>query len=355
MTDSSCNSHHHRKRKSESSFDSPINSYYISLNDDDQNRMVSKTLRNNNNENLSINNENCSNPLKRASSSMFSIATLPAINSADSLNSGENGGACSDFACNEGFFIEETDISEITPIIEEKEEATKAVSESVNHLNRTGIVFLSSELHFDLKNKFHKERPQRVKAIRDYLSKTPLSEFQRSHDGRDNSTFKNSTETETRITSDESLLKCCIVLADDMGSDFDMEEEMSFLRDEDFVSVHLPGYIERMDAITSSNTTNTTNKNLDERIEIEASQYKSIYLTRHSFDLAKTAACLLCKIVSKVMVGELDVSASIELLKLCTFQVLISHNFIFLQRMVSLLFVLLVIMLSLEQLAVIVS
>jgi hypothetical protein len=89
---------------------------------------------------------------------------------------------------------------------------------------KTGIVFEASTQHFDRHNRFHKERPVRVTSIYDALVKAGLQErcslFEQRH-----------SETET-----------CSDLA--VSSD-DASPEANFLNDEDFLRVHLPGYMQR--------------------------------------------------------------------------------------------------------------
>ena len=46
--------------------------------------------------------------------------------------------------------------------------------------------------------------------------------------------------------------------------------------------------------------------NCHNRLDIEAEQFKSIYLTNDSVQEAKTAASCLCHLVSRVVSGELD-------------------------------------------------
>lgn len=77
---------------------------------------------------------------------------------------------------------------------------------------RVGIVAESGSKHADRQNRFHKERPQRVTSIIEALEKSEGDLFQR----------------------------CCIL--DDAASD----TAKSFLdNDEDYLRVHLPGYMQR--------------------------------------------------------------------------------------------------------------
>jgi hypothetical protein len=88
---------------------------------------------------------------------------------------------------------------------------------------KTGIVFEASTRHFDRHNRFHKERPIRVTSIYDALVKAGLQE---------RCTLFEQEGGEDR-TSDQAL------------SSDDASPEASFLNDEDFLRVHLPGYMQR--------------------------------------------------------------------------------------------------------------
>lgn len=274
-------------------------------------------------------------PLKRANnSSMFSIATLPAIHSHISMIMNDSDDSSSSSALNlkDALLIESESDDDV--VIIEEELATHHPRHRhhhmLNNINRTGLVILASELHYDVKNRFHKERPLRVKAIRDYLANTPLSSSFTNidscctccnYDHDDDDDCKESVVKAGSYDCDhenciihgkngkKSLLENCVVLADDVIEKDLNYIEAEFLCNEDLLSVHLPGYIKRMETVKSSITNcNGNQAGLQERLDREAAQYKSIYLTKHSLDLAKTAASLLCKIVSKVMTGELDVS-----------------------------------------------
>jgi histone deacetylase 6 len=152
---------------------------------------------------------------------------------------------------------------------------------------RTGLIFQSSDGHFDRHRKFHWERAQRIHSIREHIFRP-----------------KNPNNIEKR----------CLLLKD---SDFLLK-----LEKEDYVRVHFPGYIARLDSLQclsmmSSEGTNR-NTNLDDsickskkqlhvlkRLEREAQQYNSIYLSPHSIKEAKQAASALCQMVSHVVCGKL--------------------------------------------------
>lgn len=75
---------------------------------------------------------------------------------------------------------------------------------------RTGIIFECGSRHFDRKSPLHKERPLRITSIMEALE-----------------------------NSEEDLYDRCCVL------DSDSTEAQSFLDDEDYLRVHLPGYMQR--------------------------------------------------------------------------------------------------------------
>jgi histone deacetylase 6 len=73
----------------------------------------------------------------------------------------------------------------------------------------------------------------------------------------------------------------------------DNNDASSFLNDDDYLRVHLPGYMKRLDHWRRGTTCNC--------LEAEASQFQSIYLTEDSVDAAKRAAASLCHLVQQVV------------------------------------------------------
>jgi hypothetical protein len=84
---------------------------------------------------------------------------------------------------------------------------------------RTGLIFESAVNHYDRCNKLHKERPARVTSVHDYLSK------QKAQDGRQTifERCQRKKQGEVESTGDEGM----------------------FLQDDDYLRVHLPGYMQR--------------------------------------------------------------------------------------------------------------
>lgn len=131
---------------------------------------------------------------------------------------------------------------------------------------KTGIVFEESSLHFDPHNQFNKEQPLRVSSIHQALVKAGIHHRC--------ALFENGL----------SLPLHC--------------PESALLNDDDFLRVHLPGYMQRLNKLSGC----TCHKTLD----AEAQQYQSIFLTPDSVRQAKIAAASLCRLVSRVVQGEID-------------------------------------------------
>ena len=129
----------------------------------------------------------------------------------------------------------------------------------VQRETRTGIVHEAGAGHFDRSNRLHKERMERVLSIVEALE-------------------------------NDTLLDRCHSLGSEPAA-------VDFLEDQDYLRVHLPGYMQRL-----SNFANCSCKQLD----CEAAQYESIFLTDQSTLEAKRAAASLCTLVSQVVKGKLD-------------------------------------------------
>lgn len=200
-------------------------------------------------------------PLKRANSSLFSIATLVddesnvdglldgGLKIEESASTAINGkvrtvstasdlsplldgvlddeppeevaSSCSD---SESEFGKEELVRclEINPAADSEVKAAAAVAESTANAaedHRTGLVFESASNHYDRYNKFHKERPMRVTSVYDYLSNQKPKE-----DGR------------------QSIFERCRLL-EKGGHESSSADE--FLEDCDYLRVHLPGYMQR--------------------------------------------------------------------------------------------------------------
>jgi hypothetical protein len=89
---------------------------------------------------------------------------------------------------------------------------------------RTGIVFEAGAKHFDRHNRMHKERPLRVTSVMDALRNSDIQEKY-------------------------------VLLEDDVE---DSSPEQYFLEDDDYLEVHLPGYMKRCDTIGTVYRSSTT-------------------------------------------------------------------------------------------------
>jgi histone deacetylase 6 len=142
--------------------------------------------------------------------------------------------------------------------------AIAALAKSEGDL-KTGIVAESGSKHFDRHNRLHKERPLRVTSIMEALKNSP-----------------------------DDLAARCRMLGNTAS-----ELAQTFLQDdEDYLRVHLPGYIQRLNKLSGCSC--------GEKLDGEAHQYKSIFLTKDSTTQAKKAAASLCSLVSDVVRGDLD-------------------------------------------------
>lgn len=252
-------------------------------------------------------------PLKRANSSLFSIATLvdqvdcsgaSSSSAEDRAISGLAGGrldgggaeeessACDDdgddLAPPDDFASSSCSSSDVGEQEDDENDLVGSAS-SAQHApirstpersdNRTGLVFESGSRHFDRHNRLHKERPLRITAVRDYLAKAKPKE------------------------NEQTVYERCQLL-EGRGEDGTAIEESRktpegiWLDDDDYLRVHLPGYMRRLDRISKCNC--------HSRLDVEAEQYKSIYFTNDSVREAKAAASSLCNLVSRVASGELD-------------------------------------------------
>lgn len=95
--------------------------------------------------------------------------------------------------------------------------ADAETKESGDH--RTGLIFESASNHQDRYNKFHKERPMRITSVFDYLSNAKPDE-----DGR------------------QTIFERCHLLE---KNGHESSSEDTFLNDDDYLRVHLPGYMQR--------------------------------------------------------------------------------------------------------------
>jgi hypothetical protein len=118
-----------------------------------------------------------------------------------------------------GFFIEETSSKPLH--LQSSETALPTLTEVQTQNappgdHRTGVIFEDGALHFDRHNRLHKERPIRVQSIQEALEKNQII---------------------SRCKPVETL-----------------ESAANFLNDDDYLRVHLPGYMQRYVPISDRET-----------------------------------------------------------------------------------------------------
>lgn len=226
--------------------------------------------------------------IKKKASSLFSIATLDERSQDD-----EQGDIvlCLPIALssspgpidNDGFFIEDEtencqDVMKTFPFAEIQTffiaSHTKSEDNFVATVTldvkpelgdfRTGLVVEDGSRHFDRNNRFHKERSQRIVSILEALKL-------------------------------DGTIKRCSVLNDESMKTYNSEK--AFLNDDDYLRVHRPGYMRRLEKLSICNC---------DRLDNEAGQFQSIYLTQNSVKEAQRAADSLCRLVSAVVNDNLD-------------------------------------------------
>jgi histone deacetylase 6 len=152
---------------------------------------------------------------------------------------------------------------------------TKERLEHVHHEEmRTGLVFEEAPGHVHRRNSRHRERPERITAIRIALETAGLLE--------------RCTEVVTTINVDSKS---------DNSHNNDDDDGLQFLNDHDFLRVHLPGYMKRLHRLSNC----TCHDDADEWLDSEQAQYNDVFLTQHSTSAAKQAAASLSRLVSRVV------------------------------------------------------
>ena len=238
--------------------------------------------------------------LKRANSSVFSIATIVEDTSNDdeeeearltrpdqhiietrtakqrpiTFDGGDGDDNADDSGCDQG---DELDTSSYLPVLSPSRRPKKKSPFADG--NATGVIFESSGGHFDKNNRLHKERPLRITSIKEYLTRpdSPHNIAQRC-----------------KIFGDANVIYKC----EGMHGGKIATEVDQFLDDEDYLRVHLAGYMQRLDCLSGCSCT--------DRLDREAEQYQSIYFAPGTVSAAKNAASSLCRLVSDVVGGRLD-------------------------------------------------
>lgn len=170
---------------------------------------------------------------------------------------------------------------------EGENQPNNTITSTVSSDHRTGLVFEASELHFDRNSRYHKERSLRITSVMRHLSEQCIE-------------VMNNAETVCSKPSRRiSVMERCVIQTS--GSSPDDESHCSeryVLNDEDYLRVHLPGYLRRLDTWSKCSCY--------ERLDRESEQFQSVYLTLDSAHEAKNAANSLCKLVRKVINADLD-------------------------------------------------
>jgi hypothetical protein len=110
-----------------------------------------------------------------------------------------------------------TDANVVKEVIcEPKEEHQNGKCNHINDL-RSGIVFEAGFSHFDPHNRLHKERPIRITSIMEHLKKG----------------------------GNDIYSRCCVLGEEDDSRMSPTQSAIDFLEDEDYLRVHLPGYMKR--------------------------------------------------------------------------------------------------------------
>ena len=175
------------------------------------------------------------------------------------------------------------DTSSYLPVLSPSRKTKKKRTRVAND-NVTGVIFESSDGHCDRNNRLHKERPLRIVSIKDHLTRPESHHIPRRCKifGDAGAVYKREDETGGTVGT---------VSATDAAVD-------QFLDDEDYLRVHLAGYMQRLDRLSGCACT--------DRLDCEAEQYKSIFLAAGTLACAKNAASKFCRLVSDVVTGKLD-------------------------------------------------
>lgn len=132
---------------------------------------------------------------------------------------------------------------------------------------RTGLVYEYGNLHNDVHNRYHIERSTRIVAVQQHLWSRGIEQ------------------------------RCCKLL--EVGGQITNDDNNElFLQSCDYLRVHLPGYMSRLEHLSKCSC--------QDRLDREAAQFQSIYFCPNTVQEAKQAAISLCIMVSKVVLGELD-------------------------------------------------
>lgn len=157
---------------------------------------------------------------------------------------------------------------------------------------KTGIVIEEALKHFDRSNRFAKDRPPRiasiVKALQGDCKENIMDRCCLIHE--ENGYLHENTSRGTDGTAKSTTAP--------------VQSSSSFLTEEDYLQVHRPGYMKRLDKFSPScSSCHTMDPSV---LNAEAQQFSDIFLTNDSVAAAKQAATSLCRLVERVVTGQLD-------------------------------------------------
>mmetsp|Transcript_21986 Transcript_21986/g.63051 ORF Transcript_21986/g.63051 Transcript_21986/m.63051 type:complete len:557 (+) Transcript_21986:69-1739(+) len=194
------------------------------------------------------------------------------VESGNNYDAGDGDGNDDDSGCGKGDTL---DTSSYLPVLSPSRKAKKSPFADDN---ATGVIFESSDGHYDRINRLHKERPLRITSVSQYLTRpdAPHNIAQRC-----------------KIFGDANVVYKREVIDGTIATSVDQ-----FLDDDDYLRVHLAGHMQRLDCLSGCSCT--------DRLDREAEQYQSIYFASGTVSAAKNATSSLCRLVSDVVAGKLD-------------------------------------------------
>jgi hypothetical protein len=161
--------------------------------------------------------ETLSNDISSSNSSLKQVRSAlisPTATPPPGITDAEDDGISSE----EGLFIEETSLERLH--LQSSETVLPSTEVQTQNAppgdHRTGVMFEHGSRHFDRHNRLHKERPIRVQSIQEALEKNQI------------------------------ISRCMLVEP--------LESAANFLNDDDYLRVHLPGYMQRYVPIADRET-----------------------------------------------------------------------------------------------------
>ena len=182
------------------------------------------------------------------------------------FDDGDGDGNDDGSGCDKG---EELDTSSYLPVLSPSRRRRPKKGSPFADDNATGVIFESSDGHFDKNNRLHKERPLRITSIKEFLTRPDSL---------------HNIAQRCKIFGDANVIYKCEGMHEKMIA----TEVDQFLDDEDYLRVHLAGYMQRLDCLSGCSCT--------DRLDREAEQYQSIYFAPGTVSAAKNAAYVLNRV-----------------------------------------------------------